>query len=104
MRKKVFSLYIQKGCILILLSNLSFCADLKVEEKLSSFKEFYHFFFPIQEFHPCDPLYNYYENKKHYIDKDLLTDEGNIDYLKIIESQTKLYKSPCDPLNKKSND
>ncbi len=104
MRKKVFSPYIQKGCLLILLTNLSFCGDWKLKDKFSPVLEFYHFFFPVQEFHPCDPLYNYYENQKHYFDKDLLTDEGNIDYLKIIESQRKLYKSPCDPLNKKSHD
>lgn len=104
MHKKVFILFIRKVCISILLFSYSSCAKINLQERFSFLKDIYYFFFPIEEFHPCDPFYNYYENKKHYFIDDLLTEEKNINYYKLLESQNKLYKSPCDPLNKRGQD
>ncbi len=69
-----------------------------INENFPFIKEFYYTFFPIEEFHPCDPVLNYYENNKHFFYKEYLKDDGTIDYKKLLESQKRLDQSPCDPL------
>lgn len=104
MLKRGFKPYILRVFILILSNSILFCNKLKLEERISFVKDFYYILFPIEEFHTCDPFFNYYENKKHFFSEEFLTDEGTINYFKLIESQKKLEKSPCDPLNKLSHE
>lgn len=46
----------------------------------------------------CDTIGNYYENGEHFIKRDLVTDDGVIDYNKMLESY-KGRKTVCNPLN-----
>lgn len=46
----------------------------------------------------CDTIGNYYENGEHYIRRDLVTDDGVIDYNKMLDSY-KGRKTVCNPLN-----
>lgn len=102
MDKKGLKIYIQKVSILILqysaLLFLIHCEKI-INENFPIIKDFYYTFFPVEEFHPCDPMYNYYENNKHFFYKEYLKDDGTIDYKKLLESQKNLDKSACDPLN-----
>ncbi len=47
---------------------------------------------------PCNPISDYYDGKTHYIRRDLVTDEGNLDYKKLLED-TKPQNSECYPAN-----
>lgn len=49
---------------------------------------------------PCDPATNLYDDGKHFLERDYLTEEGTIDYKKLLE-MNEIQKSPCDPLQKK---
>ncbi len=102
MDKKERFLNIQKVFILIFYYSLLmiFSSCQKLEDTIFYVKDFFHMLFPVEEFQPCDPFFNYYENKKHYF-SDYFLKEGNIDYKKLLEMQKKLYLSNCDPL--KSN-
>ena len=46
----------------------------------------------------CDTIGNYYEDGEHYIKRDLVTDDGVIDYNKMLDSY-KGRKTVCNPLN-----
>ena len=46
----------------------------------------------------CNPVADFYENGAHYIRRDLVTDDGNIDYKKLLE-ETKPENSNCYPAN-----
>ncbi|MBP9887343.1 MAG: hypothetical protein KBF93_13660 [Leptospiraceae bacterium] len=50
------------------------------------------------EINDCDTIGNYYENGEHYIRRDLVTDDGVIDYNKMLDSY-KGRKTVCNPLN-----
>lgn len=50
-----------------------------------------------EEIKDCDPIGNYYENGNHYISRDMITDEGGLDYKKLFENYYERKKSPCDP-------
>src|SRR5438132_1704320 len=50
---------------------------------------------------PCDPGSNVYEKDgKHFIDSDMVREDGTLDYGKIFELN-KAESSPCDPLRKR---
>lgn len=51
---------------------------------------------------PCDPISNYYDGDTHYIERDFVTDDKNIDQNRLLEAQ-RIQNSPCDPLRKKSD-
>ncbi|GBF51321.1 hypothetical protein LPTSP4_28530 [Leptospira ryugenii] len=46
----------------------------------------------------CNPIADYYENGSHYIRRDLVTDDGNLDYKKLLE-ETQPENSNCYPAN-----
>ena len=46
----------------------------------------------------CDTIGNYNEDGEHYIKRDLVTDDGVIDYNKMLDSY-KGRKTVCNPLN-----
>lgn len=46
---------------------------------------------------PCDPISNHYEGDRHFIERDFVTNDRNIDYRKMFEAD-KVYNSPCDPI------
>lgn len=46
----------------------------------------------------CDTIGNYYENGEHYIKRDLVTDDGVIDYSKMLDTY-KGHNTVCNPLN-----
>ena len=50
---------------------------------------------------PCDPISNYYDGDTHYIERDFVSDDRNIDQNRLLEAQ-RVQNSPCDPLHKKS--
>jgi len=50
---------------------------------------------------PCDPVSNYYDGDTHYIERDFLTDDRNIDQNRLLEAD-RIQNSPCDPLSKKT--
>lgn len=45
----------------------------------------------------CDPVSNLYESGDHYIKRDLITEDGVIDYQKLLESY-KQKNSRCYPI------
>ncbi|WP_246047029.1 hypothetical protein [Leptospira ognonensis] len=47
---------------------------------------------------PCNPIADYYDGKTHYIRRDLVTDDGNLDYKKLLED-AKPENSECYPAN-----
>jgi hypothetical protein len=53
---------------------------------------------PDKEIDKCNPIADYYEKGAHYIRRDLLTDDGTIDYKKLLED-TKPENSECYPAN-----
>jgi hypothetical protein len=55
---------------------------------------------PLDKIDPCDPASNTYSDKKHFIERDYLNEDRQIDYKKMIENLDKR-SSPCDPLNPK---
>jgi hypothetical protein len=46
----------------------------------------------------CNPIADYYDKGSHYIRRDLVTDDGNLDYKKLLED-TKPENSECYPAN-----
>lgn len=46
----------------------------------------------------CNAIGDYYDNGTHYIRRDLVTDDGTIDYKKLLED-TKPTNSECYPAN-----
>ena len=53
-----------------------------------------------EQFDPCDPSYNYYdEDGQHYIRDELVRDDGTIDYERILKGLDPSH-SRCDPLNR----
>ncbi len=57
-------------------------------------------FAPLEEIDPCDPAANTYSDKKHFIERDYLDEDGRIDYRKMFKNLDKR-SSPCDPLHGK---
>lgn len=51
---------------------------------------------PDQDLQDCDKIYNYYENGVHYIRRDIVSDDGVIDYDKLLED-SKIKRSDCYP-------
>jgi len=47
---------------------------------------------------PCNPIADYYDGSTHYIRRDLVTDDGNLVYKKLLED-TKPENSECYPAN-----
>lgn len=45
----------------------------------------------------CDPAYNMYLGDRHFIERDFVTRDGNIDFNRYLEI-SKPQASPCDPL------
>ena len=54
--------------------------------------------FLLNQIEECNPVADFYENGAHYIRRDLVTDDGNIDYKKLLE-ETKPENSNCYPAN-----
>ncbi|MBE7412988.1 MAG: hypothetical protein L6Q54_03840 [Leptospiraceae bacterium] len=52
-----------------------------------------------EELDECDPVSNLYEDGTHYIRRELVTDEGVLDYHKLLES-SKQKNSRCYPIKK----
>ncbi len=50
------------------------------------------------EIEDCNPVADYYDGSAHYIRRDLVTDDGNIDYKKLLED-TDPTNSICNPAN-----
>lgn len=50
------------------------------------------------EINDCDTIGNYYENGEHYIKRELVTDDGVIDYNKMLNN-FKGHNTVCNPLN-----
>jgi hypothetical protein len=50
------------------------------------------------EINDCDTIGNYYEDGEHYIKRELVTDDGVIDYNKMLDNY-KGRKAVCNPLN-----
>lgn len=101
MDKKVLNIYIPKVSLLIIQFSIGLFfihCEKTIDENFPFIKDFYYTFFPVEEFHPCDPMLNYYENNKHFFYQEYLKDDGTFDYKKLLESQKDLQKSPCDPL------
>jgi hypothetical protein len=55
---------------------------------------------PLDKIDPCDPAANTYSDGKHFIERDYLNEDSQIDYKKMMENLDKR-SSPCDPLNPK---
>lgn len=51
----------------------------------------------IVEVNDCDTIGNYYENKEHYIKREFVTDDGEIDYKKLFQKY-KGSETICNPL------
>lgn len=51
---------------------------------------------------PCDPVSNYYDGDTHFIERDFVTDDKNIDQNRLLEAH-RPHNSPCDPLRKKAH-
>jgi hypothetical protein len=52
---------------------------------------------PDIEIQDCDVFYNYYKDGSHYIRRDLVTDDGVLDYDKLLE-ESKVKNSNCYPV------
>jgi hypothetical protein len=59
-------------------------------------------FASLQEIDPCDPASNTYADKKHFIERDFLNEDRQIDYKKMFKIGDKR-SSLCDPLNPDKN-
>lgn len=79
-KKKLQSLLIKSSLVLVLVNFSAFC-------KKKSFNE---------DIQPCDSTGSYYENGVHYIRRDIINDEGGIDYPNLFEKQ-KERNSNCYP-------
>ncbi len=86
MQNKVYKIFIPKDKFLVLLLSI-----------LSSCQNIESFFFSKEPFAPCDPSLNYYENDNHFISDELLTRQGTMDYIRLLEN-LKPEKSLCDPI------
>lgn len=51
---------------------------------------------PDEDLQDCDKIYNYYEDGSHYIRRDLVKDDGVLDYEKLMEDR-KIKRSDCYP-------
>jgi hypothetical protein len=51
---------------------------------------------PDLDIQDCDKIYNYYEDGIHYIRRDIVSDDGVIDYDKLLED-SKIKRSDCYP-------
>lgn len=49
-----------------------------------------------QDIQDCDKIFNYYEDGTHYIRRDLVKDDGVLDYDKLLED-SKIKRSDCYP-------
>lgn len=49
-----------------------------------------------EDMQDCDKIFNYYEGGSHYIRRDLIGEEGNWDYEKLLED-SKIKRSDCYP-------
>jgi hypothetical protein len=47
---------------------------------------------------PCDSVSNYYEGDRHFVERDFVTQDRNLDYRKLFEAD-KIQNSPCDPVH-----
>lgn len=47
---------------------------------------------------PCDPASSLYQGDNHYIDREMLDEEGQVDYRKLFQA-VRPESSPCDPLH-----
>lgn len=52
---------------------------------------------------PCDPASSLYEHGHHYIDRDMINRDGQVDPMKLFQAVDPK-NSPCNPLNSKSSD
>jgi len=48
---------------------------------------------------PCDPASNVYEGDDHYVERDFINEDGELDYDRWFKSR-KMSASECDPLNR----
>jgi|JI8StandDraft_1071087.scaffolds.fasta_scaffold381904_1 hypothetical protein len=66
--------------VVLIISNMSYCkkktADVEIQD--------------------CDVFYNYYKDGSHYIRRDIVTDDGVMDYNKLLE-EGKTKNSNCYP-------
>ncbi|MCC5815065.1 MAG: hypothetical protein JJT78_09935 [Leptospira sp.] len=49
-----------------------------------------------EDMQDCDKIYNYYEGGSHYIRRDLVKDDGVIDYEKLLD-ESQIKRSDCYP-------
>lgn len=59
------------------------------------------FFAGQTEIDPCDPAANFYDGRTHYIERDMIRDDGTLDYDRVIRASDPA-ESDCDPLRNES--
>jgi hypothetical protein len=52
----------------------------------------------IEDVEECDTMESYYEGGEHYINRNLITEEGTLDYKKQFE-KSEPKNSKCNPVN-----
>lgn len=52
----------------------------------------------VEDIEDCNPIADYYERGAHYIRRDLVRDDGTLDYKKLLED-SKPQNSECYPAN-----
>jgi hypothetical protein len=87
MKKKINLLNKKNNYIIIFL--FAFSVTIGCKRKVTVYNE---------DINPCDSIGNYYEESEHFIKRDLVTDEGVINYEKLFD-RYKGRHTECNPLN-----